>query len=308
MEDLECEAIEKEGWDHQSFLEACGWLYKPVPQKSGGTHVPLAVADGEHVLSNPFGYYFPTGHSNWDTHPHNFPYNHIGDTCTSKRDQTMMSPIWPGESFSKIRGGWSHSIRHDPGGVAPPKAEKQEASGKAPERRLLGGLFKGHGNCQGSQASLSSLPQENVCPGRVLWPEINFQRNGSGGQPPEHRDPWGVGGLGRWAGTKSHQACCKNIPMGGTIFLHHITIQVTKHHGVEGDTLPWGPTSARQSCILPLVWQGGAEWEHCDKSFMQYVLLPRLHMCPMLGILCHEFRCYETACILLWDPNHHHKG
>ena len=37
--------------------------------------------------------------------------------------------------------------------MAPPKAEKWEASGKTSERRPLGGLLKGHRNCQGSQVA-----------------------------------------------------------------------------------------------------------------------------------------------------------
>ena len=48
----------------------------------------------------------------------------------------MMSFIWPGGSFSKIRGGWYHCVRCDPGGVALAKVEK---------RRPLGRLLKeGH--------------------------------------------------------------------------------------------------------------------------------------------------------------------
>ena len=130
----------------------------------------------------------------------------------------MMPFIWPGGSLSEIRRGWSHSIRHNPRGVAPPKAEKWEASGKTPEGKPLSGLFKGHGDHQGCQVGLSSLPQGNVHPGGILWPDIDFQRNGPGDQSPECRDPWGAGGLDWQAGTKGHQLCCKSLPKGDTIF------------------------------------------------------------------------------------------
>ena len=94
MEDLECETIEKEGQDHQSFLEVCRAALQDSPTDIwGATHVPLAVADGEHVLSCPFGYDCPTGCSNWETHPCNFPSNCVGDTHASNGDQTMMSFI-----------------------------------------------------------------------------------------------------------------------------------------------------------------------------------------------------------------------
>ena len=62
MQALEHEAIEKERWDHQSFLEACGVGFTSLSHRSlGDTHVPLAVANGECVLSHPFGCYHP----NW---------------------------------------------------------------------------------------------------------------------------------------------------------------------------------------------------------------------------------------------------
>ena len=36
MPDLECKAIEKEGWDHQSFLEACGAALQACPTEVQG--------------------------------------------------------------------------------------------------------------------------------------------------------------------------------------------------------------------------------------------------------------------------------
>ena len=156
----------------------------------------------------------------WQRHPH-LQQGPNNDAFHLTRGQPLQN-----------QGRWSHCIRHDSRGAALSKAEKWEASGKTPERRLLGGLLKGHRNCQGSQAGLSSIPQGNVYPGRVPWPDINFQRNGPGDQPPEYRDLWGVGGLGWQAGTESHQPHHKSLPMGHTIFLHSIDNQVTHHHGV----------------------------------------------------------------------------
>ena len=56
MQDFECKAIKRKGRIANPFSGCVGWLYKPVLQKSKGTHVPLTVADGECVLSCPFGY------------------------------------------------------------------------------------------------------------------------------------------------------------------------------------------------------------------------------------------------------------
>ena len=197
MQDLECKSIEKERQDHQSLLEACGVALQASPTEAqGGTYVPLAVADGEHALSCPFGYYHPTGHVNHEMQPCNFPSNCDRDTCTSSWGQMTMPFVQPGGSLSEIKVGWKCSNGCNPGGAAPLKVEKQEASGKTPKRKLLGGLFKGHRDCQGNQVGLSSLPQGKVCSGEVPWPDTNFQRNGLGDQSPECRDPWSAVGLG----------------------------------------------------------------------------------------------------------------
>ena len=121
-------------------------------------------------------------------------------------------------------------------------------------------------------------PTEECLPRRGPMTWCQFSEKWPGDQVPEHRYPWGAGGLGQWVGTKSNQLCCKNLPMGGTIFLHHTTNWVTKHHGVEGDLLSQGPTLVRQLIVLPLVWQGGAEWGHCGESFMKCALPPRPHL------------------------------
>ena len=111
-------------------------------RSQGATHVPLAVVDGEHVLSCPFGDYHPTGCSNQETHPCNL-LNHGRDTHTYNRDQMMMPFIQPGGGLSEIRGRWSCSVRDDPGGAALLKMERLEASGKTPKRKLPAGLFEG---------------------------------------------------------------------------------------------------------------------------------------------------------------------
>ena len=240
-------------WNMNPFRRHAEQLYKPVLWKVGGTYVSLTVADRECALSHPFGYYNSTDCSNGKTHPHNSPSNCDVDTCISHRDQTMMPLVQPGGSLSLFRGGRGCSVRNDPRGVAPLKVERQKISRKTPERKLLGGLFKGHGDHQGSHAGLSSLPQGNVCLGRVLWPDIDFQRNGQRDKSPECKDPQSTEGLGQWVGTKGHQLCHKSLPMGDTIFSHSITNWVTKHKWIKGDSLPWDSVPARQLLILPLV-------------------------------------------------------
>ena len=42
---LECEAKAEEGQDHQPFMEAFGWPYKPVHPKLRGTNVPPSTPD-----------------------------------------------------------------------------------------------------------------------------------------------------------------------------------------------------------------------------------------------------------------------
>ena len=91
MQDLECEVIEKEGWDTKSFLEACRVGLQACLQ--------LATAIGKPTPTTP--------------HPT------MSDIHTSNGDQTVMLFIQQGGSLSEIRGGRSHGVRHDPRGVAP---------------------------------------------------------------------------------------------------------------------------------------------------------------------------------------------
>ena len=105
MEDLECKAIEKEGQDCQSFLEACGMaleacltevqgvLMCPVQLLMGNMSLAtLLAATGQ--LATPIGRPIPAT-----------PPPTMADTCTSNEDQTVMPFIQPGGSLSEIRGG-----------------------------------------------------------------------------------------------------------------------------------------------------------------------------------------------------------
>ena len=48
MQDFECEAIEKEGWNHQSFLEACGAALQACPREVWGLLMyPLQLLMGK---------------------------------------------------------------------------------------------------------------------------------------------------------------------------------------------------------------------------------------------------------------------
>ena len=133
MQELEHEAIEKEGQDHQSFLDACGVALQTVPLKPMGYSYPLQLVTGNMSLD---GLLETT--PNQPLQSGNLPpqhhSNHVRDTHTSNGDQTMRPFVHPGGSLSKIRGGRSHSVRHDSRGAAPPKMERWEASGKTPEK------------------------------------------------------------------------------------------------------------------------------------------------------------------------------
>ena len=53
MQDLECEAIEKEGQDCQSFLEACGVALQACPPEAHGVLMyPLQLVTGNMSLAD----------------------------------------------------------------------------------------------------------------------------------------------------------------------------------------------------------------------------------------------------------------
>ena len=52
MQDLECKAIKKEGWDCQSFLEVCGAALQACPMEVWGVHMyPLQLLMGNMPLA-----------------------------------------------------------------------------------------------------------------------------------------------------------------------------------------------------------------------------------------------------------------
>ena len=148
MQDLECEAIEKEEWDCQSFLEACraalqvcpsiahGVLMYPLQLLTGNmsladllmTTPQLAIAIGKPTPATP-----PPTMSETPAPPMGTKW-----WCLLS-DREAASP--------KIRGGRSCGIRPDPGEVAPLKAERWEASSNAsegePPQSLRKGLWPG---------------------------------------------------------------------------------------------------------------------------------------------------------------------
>ena len=138
MQDLECKAIEEEGLDCQSFLEACRAALQGCPTKACGVllyHLQLLTGN------MPLAILLVTSHYNWETYPNNSLSDHVRDTHTFNGDQTMMPLVWLGGSISQIRGGRGCSVRYDPRGAAPPKVKRWEASGKNPEIEPSGGLF-----------------------------------------------------------------------------------------------------------------------------------------------------------------------
>ena len=212
--------------------------------------------------------------------------------------------VWLGGSLSKIRGGRSHGIRCDPRGASPATGRKMGGPWQDSWKRAIRRPFPRTLKSSKQPGKPIIYPTKEYLPRRGPMTWCQFLGDGLGNKPPECRDTWGTGGLGWQAGTEGCQPCCKSLPMGHTVFLHSVTKWVTQHHGVEGDILHWGPTLVRWLLILPLVWEGGAEWSHGSKSHMNHTLLPRPHMCLVLGLLHHEFRHYEMAHIPMWVPNH----
>ena len=103
MLDLECETIEKEGWDHQSFLEACGAALQACPMEFWGVLMyPLQLLMGNAPLAA-FWLLLLNQLLQWETHPCNSSPNCDRDTCTSHGDQMMMPLIWLGGILSPIR-------------------------------------------------------------------------------------------------------------------------------------------------------------------------------------------------------------
>ena len=239
MQDFKCEAIEKVC---RAALQDCstevqGVLMYPLQLLMGNMSLATLLATTAQ-LAIPIGRPTPQLPLQlWQRHPH----------LQQGPNNNAFHPTRG--SISKFRGGWSHSIRCDPGGVAPPKAEGWGSLG----RLLKDGCWEAFSK----DAEIIKAARHAYHPSHKGM----FTQEGSydlmmtlGDQSPEHRDPQGAGGLSQWVGTESHQLHCKSFPMGDTIFPHSIANWVTQHHGVEGNSLPWGPTLVRQSLILPLVW------------------------------------------------------
>ena len=110
MPDMECEAIEKEGQDCQSFLESCRAVLQACPpEANGGLMYPLQLLIGNMSLP---AVLVDTGHCNWRTYPCSSS-DHVRDTCTPNGYQMIAMLIQPGGGLIKIWGGKSHGVRHD---------------------------------------------------------------------------------------------------------------------------------------------------------------------------------------------------
>ena len=90
MQDLECEAIEKEGWDCQCFLQACRAALQSCPPEAHGVLMySLQLLTGNMSLTALL-MTTPNQPLQLGNPPQNTPSNYVRDTHTSNGDQMMM--------------------------------------------------------------------------------------------------------------------------------------------------------------------------------------------------------------------------
>ena len=255
--------------------KACGVLMYHLQLLTG--NMSLAAL----LLTTP-----PTGHCNQETYPHNSPSDHIRDTHTSNGDQMTMPFIRPGGSLSELKGGRIHSVRVWPRRSGPAlKVERWEASGNSCWRRAATAkpLKRTPTWCGWPGRTTSKCTTQNLttkAPNIYLtcsrrWPLLlafltltstksrtcRLARRTS--RPPI-----------RWQKLPKR---CPLLPGSDPNW-------VTQDHGLERDPFPWGPKMAGWPGVLPLVWQGGAEWGHSSESIKDKSLPPGPHLWLVYGI------------------------
>ena len=193
----------------------------------------------------------------------------------------MMPFIWPGGSLSEIRRGWSHSIRHNPRGVAPPKAEKWEASGKTLKESHWVAFSKDMEIIKAARwayhpSHKGMFTQEGSYDLTLIFREMVQETNLLNVEIPEVQEAW----------TDRQELKATNCAAKASQREIQFSAQyhwVTQHHGVEGVSLPWGPTLVRLSLILP--WCGK---EGQNKG-------------TMVNHLWNVHYCLGLICVLYWD-------
>ena len=209
-----------------------------------------------------------------------------------------MTPfIQPGGGFSKIRGGRSHSVRCYPRGVAPPKAERWEVSGKTPEIKLLGGLSEGLWDCQDSQASLSSIQQGNVCSGGVLWSDIGTSVDGHFCWPSWLWCPQSSGQVEWLEGPLGHPSHSKKLPKRHLLLLVGAP-ESPKIMGLKGIHSPKALKWWAGQSLCP--WCGKEEQN--EGTIVNHLCTMHYHLGLILSWCWHYFTM--SADIMRWQCPH----
>ena len=70
----------------------------------------------------------------------------------------------------------------------------------------------------------------------------------------------------------------QKIPKGHLFLLGSASPWITQDHGLKRNPFPWGPEMMKWSVLLPVVWEGGAEWRHGGKPPVNESLPPGPHL------------------------------
>ena len=120
--------------------------------------------------------------------------------------------------------------------------------------------------------------------------------------PPGNWGSWGAGELEWPEGPPSHQLSGKGFSKRHPLFLDCLTHRLAKYHGPQRHPFLWGLTMARWPDFLPLVQQRGWEWGYSGESSVNYTLPPWPHLCPLPGLLHHQYRDYGVATPMSANP------
>ena len=109
------------------------------------TNASLTTPHWQHATSLHFGnagYHPTTGYIGQGTNFNSFATYTVRDVSTPNWNQMAAPLIWPGSNHTETRGRGSCWARHHSWRAAPPKAERREASGEAPQGESLGSLLE----------------------------------------------------------------------------------------------------------------------------------------------------------------------